>query len=68
MYKVCDSCGELFLSHEEHKYIENFGYVCFLCVEEGFENPASEKVIKDLENHEIKEKFIANFPKINLNS
>jgi len=68
LYKVCDSCGELFLSHEEHEYIENFGYVCVLCVAEGFEGPATEETIKDPEDHEAKERFNANFPKINFDS
>ena len=67
MYKVCDSCGELFLPQEEHKYIENFGYVCLLCLEEGFEAPTSEDN-KEAKHYEAKGQFLGKFPKINLNS
>ena len=69
MYKVCDCCGELFLENEEHQHFDSFGYVCFLCLEEGFEMPEhSEKDSKEslvLLNDEIP---LEKFPKINLSS
>lgn len=42
MYKVCDNCSELFLESEEWQYFDNFGFVCVLCLDEGFEVPTPE--------------------------
>jgi len=74
VYKVCDCCSELFFENEEHSFFEDFGFVCFLCLDEGFELPKSEDDV-DKEPGEKETSALANekipltkFPKINLNS
>jgi len=74
VYKVCDCCGELFLESEEHEYFEDFGFVCFLCLEEGFKLPSSKEEFEEsIFEKEGLESFndgavAMKFPQINLNS
>ena len=74
VYKVCDCCSELFFENEEHSFFEGFGFVCFLCLDEGFEYSTKEEIISE-ESTEKSEIDLSNenmppakFPKINLNS
>ena len=73
VYKVCDSCSELFLESEDHSFFEGFGFVCFLCLDEGFKLPESINGVEEAKStddftSQVDETPFIKFPKINLNS